>query len=98
MDQQGRSFLFVAAREGGRSLASTLMNRGAAVNQATTDIGATPLIVAAQNGHLPVVELLLDRGADVNQETIDGLKVDTLVQQGLGETGVSESATELGLR
>jgi cell division protease FtsH len=34
----------------------------------------------------------------LEEETIDGLKVDTLVQQGLGETGVSESATELGLR
>ncbi len=34
----------------------------------------------------------------LEEETIDGSKVDSLVQQGLGDTGSPESATELGLR
>ena len=34
----------------------------------------------------------------LEEETIDGSKVDSLVQQGLGDAGSPESATELGLR
>mmetsp|Transcript_77201 Transcript_77201/g.154752 ORF Transcript_77201/g.154752 Transcript_77201/m.154752 type:complete len:230 (-) Transcript_77201:148-837(-) len=64
-DQDGRTLLFVVARENELNLVTTLLNHGANVNQARTDDGNTPLIIAAQHCHLPVVQLLLDRGADV---------------------------------
>mmetsp|Transcript_77203 Transcript_77203/g.154756 ORF Transcript_77203/g.154756 Transcript_77203/m.154756 type:complete len:264 (-) Transcript_77203:148-939(-) len=70
-DQDGRTLLFVVARENELNLVTTLLNHGANVNQARTDDGNTPLIIAAQHCHLPVVQLLLDRGANVNQARTD---------------------------
>jgi ankyrin repeat protein len=47
------------------------LEKGTAVNQATTDDGTTPLFMAAQKGHVEVVRLLLEKGAAVNQATTD---------------------------
>jgi ankyrin repeat protein len=44
-----------------------LLSGDAAVDQATTDDGTTPLMEAAQHGHVEVTQLLLEKGAEVNQ-------------------------------
>jgi ankyrin repeat protein len=49
-----------------------LLEKGAAVNQASTDNGATPLLMAAQNGHVEVVRLLALFGANSTTGTTDG--------------------------
>ena len=61
----------MACQEGHGSIVEALLGRGADVNQAKTDDGATPLIIACQKGHGNIVEALLGRGADVNQATTD---------------------------
>jgi ankyrin repeat protein len=55
--------LLFAARAGSVELISTLLMRGADVNQAAGD-GSTPLIVATLRGHVPAAQFLLDYGAD----------------------------------
>ncbi len=46
--------------------------KGADVNQANSNNGATPLFMACQNGHVAIVDALLVNGADVNQASHDG--------------------------
>jgi hypothetical protein len=57
-----------------------LLNNGAAVNQATTDQGATPLSVATQNGHAEVVRIL--------RQTTDTVVMDHIVRRALAASAV----------
>ena len=50
-----------AAVKGNLALAKSLVDQGAAVNQATTS-GRTPLMIAAEKGHLEVAQFLVDQG------------------------------------
>jgi ankyrin repeat protein len=72
-DEQGRTPLFVAAREGHGTVVEILVQHGATVDQAKLDTGSTPLFVAAQNGFGDIVEFLLQHGANKEQTlTTDG--------------------------
>jgi ankyrin repeat protein len=63
--------LFVAAQMGHAEVTSLLLEKGAHVNQATSD-GASPLFIAVEMGHAEVTSLLLEKGAHVNQADNDG--------------------------
>ena len=52
--------------KGHHPVVEALLQHGAAVDQARTDIGETPLYVASWAGHHPVVEALLQHGAAVD--------------------------------
>ena len=49
-----------------------LLSHGADLNQATNDVGRTPLLSAAEHGLLEVVRCLIVGGADVNGARSDG--------------------------
>ena len=49
-----------------------MLDHGADVNKAMTDLGSTPLYIAAAQGLLPVVRCLIVGGADVNVARSDG--------------------------
>ncbi len=48
-----------------------LLEGGVDVDNARTDVGATPLFMASQNGHDGVVRVLLEAGADVHKASTD---------------------------
>lgn len=64
----GATLLHLAARDGIRAEAESLLQAGYGVN-AVDNRGYTPLHYAARAGHASVVEVLLLRGADVNAES-----------------------------
>ena len=49
-----------------------LLDKGAVVDQATTDNSATPLYVACHNGHFDAAKLLLTMGAAIDQVADNG--------------------------
>ena len=61
---KGFTYLMYSAMEGDVGRARWLIERGANVNAAMTDDGATALMLAAQEGHFEMVRLLLISGAD----------------------------------
>ena len=81
-DEDGRTPLLVAARNGRIEAAALLIEAGADVNVAQrlyhsgkdlgSSMGITPLHYAANFKHEAVVRLLLEHGADVNATTSDG--------------------------
>jgi hypothetical protein len=73
-----------------------LLSQGAAVNQAKTDKGATPLIVASRKGHASVLELLLSLGADVNQGLLDNCATPLWIASQNGHTCVVETLLSRG--
>ena len=70
-NRQGRTPLFLAAREGRKEFARYLIAHGADVN-APDERKFTPLYWAAARGDRALVELLLAHGADVHARTVDG--------------------------
>ncbi len=60
------SALVTAAGSGHDACVKVLLSHGAAVNQATTSGGVTPLLAAATKGRKKCVSALIDAGADVN--------------------------------
>lgn len=68
----GMTALLYAAREGHKEAVATLLEGGAAINQANAD-KFTPLVIAIVNGHLDLASDLLERGADPNVATLTGL-------------------------
>ena len=67
-DDQGRTPLHMAAREGRGEIVSTLVSAGADVN-AKQGNGWTALHIAATEGHSEVAWMLISAGADVNAKT-----------------------------
>ncbi len=65
------TFLIFRCELGHTEIVKLLHSRGADVNQARTDIGATPLFVACQKGHKDIALFLIDNGADVNKARFD---------------------------
>ncbi|MBA2663111.1 MAG: ankyrin repeat domain-containing protein [Bradymonadaceae bacterium] len=61
-----RTPLLRAASKGDLDRVKTLLDAGAAVDDASALDSSTPLIAAAAGGHTDVVALLLERGANVN--------------------------------
>lgn len=70
--QGGFTALHYAAREGYRSTATLLADRGADIDQPTAGDGSSPMLVAVVNGNYDLARDLLDRGADPNQVSDDG--------------------------
>ncbi len=70
VDAEGRTLLFIAARDNHPETVAYWLEAGADPNQAKKS-GATPLLVAAENGYLPVVDCLLKAGANPNQARTD---------------------------
>ena len=66
LDNEGRTPLSWAARNGHIETVKALLKAGANVNQADR-LGETPLYWAALNGHIETVKALLKAGAHVNQ-------------------------------
>ena len=64
-DEEGRTPLCWAARNGGIALVKLLLDNGADVN-ASDQNGQTALHAATGKGQLSALQLLIDRGADVN--------------------------------
>ncbi|WP_353281703.1 ankyrin repeat domain-containing protein [Wolbachia endosymbiont (group A) of Aleiodes leptofemur] len=61
------ALLHLSALHGYKDIVTTLLDRGANVDEKNND-GCTPLHIAAEFGHTEVVIALLDRGANVNEK------------------------------
>ena len=70
--QGGFAALHYAAREGHRSTATLLADRGADIEQPTAGDQSSPMLVAVVNGNYDLARDLLERGADPNQVSDDG--------------------------
>lgn len=64
--------LFGAAQHGNLQVVRYLIENGADINLACTDINATPLMVASEHGYDEVVKALLELNAKVNKKTKNG--------------------------
>jgi len=70
-NEEGLTYLYLAASSGNASLISKLIDKGipaAVINK----YGETPLHKAAGNGHIAAAEVLLDKGADINAKNLKG--------------------------
>jgi ankyrin repeat protein len=70
-DEDGKTALYYAARNGDKETVELLLEYNADVN-AATEKGFTPLYWAVDYGHKDVVKLLLEGGADPNVMTFTG--------------------------
>jgi len=68
----GMSALLYAARDGHRTAAMALLDRGADINQVGGGDETSPLLMAAINGHFDLARELLVRGADPNLRNTSG--------------------------
>jgi hypothetical protein len=70
-EEDGRTCLINAARNGHLDICRLLIDKGAQVN-AKDSIGCTPLHLAAWKGHIEILRPLCDRGADIEARNQDG--------------------------
>ena len=70
-DNDGRTALMVASKNGHQQVVELLLNEKADLNIQNND-GMTALMLASKNGHQQVVELLLNEKADPNIQNNDG--------------------------
>lgn len=68
----GMTGLYAAAQNNHPDVVGAMINLGAAVDQAKTNDGATPLIIAATSGFRDVAAVLVAGGADVDKAAHDG--------------------------
>ncbi len=67
LNAEGRTALYIAARDNDIAKVNELIAAGADVNKAKTSDGVSPLYIACHNGHIQVVKLLVsDSRTDVN--------------------------------
>ena len=72
INQNGRTPLSLAARNGHEAVVKFLLERGSVATNSEDSHGQTPLIWAAKNGHETVVKLLLERDdVAVNSRDLD---------------------------
>ncbi|KAG2485469.1 hypothetical protein HYH03_015845 [Edaphochlamys debaryana] len=71
VDEEGRTALIFASRDGHLEVVKALLAAGARVEAADED-GSTPLMHASRHGHLEVVKALLAAGARVEAASKDG--------------------------
>ncbi len=71
--QGGLTALLLAARQGARQTALTLVEGGADVNQVSQADQTSPLLIATINGHFDLALELMTRGADVNTAADNGV-------------------------
>ena len=65
-DEEGKTPLYAASRNGRAGVVKLLLEHGADINAPTRTDGTTALHVACARGNVNVVEVLLEKGADVN--------------------------------
>ena len=70
-EEDGRTCLINAARNGHLDICRLLIDKGAQVN-AIDSGGCTPLHLAAWKGHIEILRPLCDRGADIEARNQDG--------------------------
>eukprot|EP00565_Helicotheca_tamesis_P000332 CAMPEP_0185740894 /NCGR_PEP_ID=MMETSP1171-20130828/38665_1 /TAXON_ID=374046 /ORGANISM="Helicotheca tamensis, Strain CCMP826" /LENGTH=914 /DNA_ID=CAMNT_0028412825 /DNA_START=214 /DNA_END=2956 /DNA_ORIENTATION=- len=71
VDEEGRTQLYIAARDGNLVTSRDLLSMGADIDK-TANNGCAPLHLASQNGHTDVVEVLCSQGADLNKSDYSG--------------------------
>ncbi|XP_032593584.1 protein TANC2 isoform X3 [Drosophila grimshawi] len=71
-NRQGYTALWLAVKEGHRSVVEQLLQRGALLDEPLGQARKTPLMIAAEEGHLELLELLLGRGAALEAEDHEG--------------------------
>ena len=69
----GASALYLAAQGGHHAACVALVEAGAAVDAALTQMGVTPLFVAAERGSLAITNLLLSHGAATEARNWNGV-------------------------
>ena len=67
----GRTPMFLAARERHVSMVRVLLEAGAGVDKARASDGVTPLLMASSYGHTEVANALIAAGADVDKARTD---------------------------
>ncbi|OBT95296.2 hypothetical protein VE01_06606 [Pseudogymnoascus verrucosus] len=72
IDEEGRTPLLLAARDGHKAIVKSLLNSDIVNIDSKDSHGRTPLSSAAGNGHEGVVKLLLDKGANLETEDSSG--------------------------
>ena len=70
-DEDDRSSIFWASRQGHVNIVELLLSKGADIND-KDDYGLSSILAASVGGHVNVVELLLSRGAVINDKDNDG--------------------------
>ncbi len=82
VNAEGRTQLFIAARDGNDKEVERLIVAGADVNKAKTETGEIALMAASFSGYLTIVEQLIAAGSDINKSRIrDGVTALFLASQ-----------------
>jgi ankyrin repeat protein len=71
--KDGRTALYIAAKNGHESVVAVLLANNANIN-ATNSAGNTALIAAAERGYMLMVKILLEKGANIDSVNKDGRK------------------------
>jgi len=93
-DDDGRTLLMIAARDGHVGMAQLLLERGANIN-AVTNHGLSALMTAGRADRRDVVRLLIANGAEVNAQTERGATALTLAAM-RGAAGAAADLLEAG--
>ncbi len=96
INAQGRTALYIAARDNNIAKVEELIAAGADVNKTRADIGATPLYIACEMGHTNVVENLIAAGADVNKARTDNGATPLYLACEMGHTNIVENLIAYG--
>nr|WP_306266980.1 ankyrin repeat domain-containing protein [Pararhizobium sp. IMCC3301] len=95
-DSEGVTALISASLNGHTATVQLLLEKGAEINQATTNVGATALMAASLNGDPATVQLLLEKGAEINQATTDTGMIALFAASESGHTAAVQLLLENG--